>query len=918
MTEWNNQLLTGGSGFIGYRLMIEGWPHQWVTDPSIVHQSGILTRFVYPGLSYDGLRISERMVLREAWPEVDGMTLRIVASDANEDTINGLTRDAQVVATLVNNLSASDTNWVTQPVLPLGYYHLASECVLCDVSGGSITRGFWDSEPQEHAALDYSLDNAVPIYSWPPTMEGRRAYLYAYGPSDDPASDGQIVWRGVVTRPPRMDSDGLSWMIELGSIVSKFDQNLGASDEIEYKLRGVYHSTSCPMSVLVQTDMSDTLSMPRVDVFGFYESESSFALAVGYKLGLALPMATGHASHITSIVPSYDEGKYKIWTTFNPAYSASLADFPLRIAVWDALDGHMQDYGGTGDPQRNGQPPYSGQAVYFAGNADGAFYVDGQAQQPPWEYPLPEARTLVGSISSPFHARASTDPTWPNNRVYLQSVDGLSVGDYMAVSNGEDEHRTLKITAINTTYRYITVQLIGAGGLYISGDSKMVPLRSYGEDTNWCTFIKSIVAQAPSANLGKTPWITDRDVDTSQWQSYWDSDAYPFTNYWRHRVYQFSKQVTVRSVFAPELMVTGWMARLSLDGRLDVALMPFISPQRSANWVLTDDEILLPAEEMVGIWPTWEAQSDGLVNIAKVRLGYNPNTDEFDEAADYNVRMTQSIAEHKSGNRALQTIEIRSQPASVPLWSPLKYYRIAWRFPITAEAVVDMVMPYLRCLSQDYAIVTVAVPFTLFPVLVGDIVDVTSAFIPNGLGGRGVVSKKAICVGRVWNLDPAANQMGTLTLWFARDSGRVAGYAPTGRVASQVDNGGGAWTLQFSASEPLNVAWSESTDGLIAKHFAIGDAIQLVQADTITPGVVHGIITAKPDATHITVQLDASEAAWVPSSVKWNLRFLIAVGEDLHILATLRQAAYCWIADSSGGYAGGFIPNFPGPAREFV
>lgn len=928
MTDWNDKLLTSGSAFVAYRLMVEGWPHEWVSDPRITHNVGLDFRLTYPGLAYDGLRISEQMVLREAWPQVSGITAKIVPTDANEDTLNSFTRDPKVIASLKNAIAAGDTTWETRPPLTgPGICHLGSECVLMANDGTTITRAYWDTEAQDHDTSEGTTDNPVPIYNWPPTMEGRRAYLFAYGPNDDPDSDGQIIWRGVVARPPRMDTDGVSWNIEIAPITKKFDQNLGSADEIEYKLRGVYHSSSCPMVwSLITLDTGASELDQLVRVYGFYETQNDFAAAVNASVATALATATGNAATIQSIVMDYNnpQGKY----SFSFRLDAGYDDFPLRMNVWDVLDGDTLDNGGAGDPQPNGSPPFSGFAHYFAGDATGNFFIGFTGSKlPPWGYPLPLARTLVGrptylDVTPSFQRFIATyysvdDPTWPNNRVYLEQVDGLSTGDVLVVKNGDD-HRLLRITGVETSFRYIEVEIVGSGtnGVYISSDSQIVPLRVYSNDGNWVDFIEGIVAQSHAANLGKTPWITGADVDTSAWAGYWDNN-YPFHDYWRHRSYRFEKQVRVRDVFAPELMVTGWMARLALDGRLDVVQMPFIAGQRSAQWTLNDDDILLPSDELVGMFPTWEAQADGLVNIAKVRLGYDPITDDFDKSGDYTIRLTQSIAEHKSGDKAAQTIEVRSQSATFPLRSiPFFNGRLVYLFgfvTITAKDVIDMMMPYLRALSTDYAIVTVAVPFTKFPILVGDIVSVTSEYIPDGFGLRGVSGKKAICLGRTWNLDPSSgHQMGLLTLWFARDSGRVAGYAPTGRVGTKTDLGGDSWNLAFSAASSRNIRWAESPDGLVLRHFAVDDAIQLVEVDSLTPTIVEGTITALVDDTHCIVQLADT---WVPTGLTWNMRFVF---DPEGLSATQRQAAYCWVASAEGEYLqGAFASDFP-TAREFV
>lgn len=896
--SWAN-LLASGSGFANYRLMVEGWPHQWTTHPSIAAdpegtEAGF-PRKVYPGLSFEGLRISERLVLRDAWPEVDGITARIVPTDSNEDTLNGFTRDARSVAELTESIDADTTTWSTRPVLTGGVFHLGTEAVVSD-GEGDITRGHWNSQAQDHPTDDGVYATPVQIYNWPPTMEGRRAYLYAYGTGDDPLGEGTVIWRGVVSSPPAMDSDGLSWVIDIAPITAVFDQSVGTSDKVEYHVRGIYHSGRCPLVMKIRTRDDGVQEVPQITALGFFETEEAWAEYVNGQIATKVAAATGGAStnlHLVSYRPNAG-------TPYFYVAAATATDTPLEIVVWDFLDGNTLQLS-PGEPAKNGSPiTLTGVASISAGGVDGEFGIGAADTQPPWQYPLPPGRTLLGEIR--FVARHSKyfsqwrsfytfDPSnlWPSNRVYLNSVIGLDIGDTLLVKNG-DEVRAIRINNIDTDNRWIAVDLLTepSRGVHISSESTIVPLRIYGEDTNWSGFMAELVSQSSAANGGDTPWITNADVAMDAWPAIWS--LYPIDPYWSRRTYHFVKQVRVRDVFAAELMLTGFMAHLAGDGRLNIAPMPFVSPQMSASSTLTDDEILLPTDGFSGMFPTWKAQADGLVNIAQVRLGYNVNTDEFEEDGDYTIRMVPSIAAHKSGDKASQTIEVRSQTAGQERTLNTVPPGATDMPAITAVQITDSVMPYLRCLSNDYAVVTVAVPFTKFGVLVGDIVEVTSQFIPNGLGGRGVVSKKAICVGRTWELDPAAQGMGTLSLWIPRSVG--AGYAPTGRITAQSGDGD-TWTITLDPANMFNLAWSESQDGNVIKHFAANEPIQIVQVDSTTPIVVVGMITdVHSDSSELDVVLDSS---WTPGAYAWNLRFYYDGSTYVE-----RQQAYGWVADSNG------------------
>jgi hypothetical protein len=466
--------------------------------------------------------------------------------------------------------------------------------------------------------------------------------------------------------------------------------------------------------------------------------------------------------------------------------------------------------------------------------------------------------------------------------------------------DAEEDPPVMTISAINTSDKYIEIDTSHMGALYFSDQSTMVRVVSYGDGANnWADFMQAVVDRAPEANLGLTPYITDDDVNVAAWSALWG--IYPFHDYWRYRSYRFVKPVSVKDVLQPEFRVTGWMGRLEADGRFGVCQMPFVSASRTADHTLTDGDILLPADGMFGAFPTWEAQRDGLINIVYLQLGYSPLTDETDPLFDFTLRMTQSISEHKSGEKAKQDIVPKSTPAGS--------YSLKKRLERTpsAQELSNMIMPYLQTLSQDYAIVTVAVPFTKFNVLCGDIIEVTSAYIPNGSGGRGVAGKKAICIGREWDLDPDNNRMGMLTLWFPRDTGKTAGYAPTGRITGRTNTTGNTWSLSMSHFSVLNIAWSESADGNVAKHFAVGDAVAVYEVNQTSPVIVYGEVDSVNAASDQVVVTFTD--TWTPAGSTWNLRserqFEVTVYSD-------HQLQYAYVADTDG-----FLPDGTS-GRSFV
>jgi hypothetical protein len=68
---WADTLATG-SGRLRFRLMIEGWPEEFVTDDTITHATNRDGRTVLSGLSYDGMKIGDRCLPWEGKLQADG------------------------------------------------------------------------------------------------------------------------------------------------------------------------------------------------------------------------------------------------------------------------------------------------------------------------------------------------------------------------------------------------------------------------------------------------------------------------------------------------------------------------------------------------------------------------------------------------------------------------------------------------------------------------------------------------------------------------------------------------------------------------------------------------------------------------------------------------------------------------------
>jgi hypothetical protein len=943
-----------GSGFLNYRLVIAGWPHEWTTSIKVTHASGADGRKVYPSLKFDGLKITEKVSIRDAWTDVQGMTFTIIPTTPGEETVNGFTRDPVVMGYLAasptltaGDIAATGSSALvvldTSFILAAGTYHIGTEA-LTGFGTNSLNRARWDTVNEKHTAV-----LGVAVYNWPPTMEGRRAYLYAYGEGDDPTGNGTQIWVGVVSSPQKMSGDGITWTINCESVTSVFKQRLASAENREYRIRGIYHSDNCPLAIAYRAHYSDdshqATAFDTIWISGFDETQEDWITRVNARLGglIALrasaPPHNGSAELVSAI---YEErgGTPTITLNHRPSADLTINFRSVWLPAQGVLDGAMIERASTQSVMITLAPwatpearrmalgadyfydfvnVFNSMVIDYFGDGSGAYTLENVPSDflPPYTYPLPAARAMLGGVppgasswnnaglpykSDPRLAGTSSIVN-PPDRLYLNTVDGLSVGDVLYVSNG-DKSTPIQISAIDVPGRWVTAAIKnGDYAVYFDDKSTLIPLRTMALNTDLGGFLTAVVAASPNANDGDTPFVINGDVNTATLAAAFAGSG--IDSYWYHRNYTYFKPTAIKDVLTPELKMIGWMSRLEADGRVGFTKMPRLSATRAANRTLTDASILPPANGMAGSWIEWASQPDGLVNAATVKLGYDPVQDDFNENLTFNVRVISSVADHKSSGKGAVDIEVKStQSGSASVSASVNATTFVLRPGLSLGGVAnntkvtEWLEVYLSILSTEYAVVTLSVPFTFFDQLVGNVLDVTCKQIPHGQGGanpRGVVSRKASIIGREWNLDPKLGQMGKLTLYFPRIIG--AGYTPTGRVTGQVAIGGNSWTLAFSPSNAFNLRWSETGNGDIAKHFAVGDWIQVIPTGQINPTVVAGQVTQVygPVLDITATLIDVTfTTTWTPGSSVWNLMFL----QNANLLTT-RQNTYCIVADAN-------------------
>lgn len=913
-------LLATGNGRLSFALVIEGWPHIFVTDPSITLEDVADGRTVTPALSYSGLRISDRIILTEARIEADGMTFRLVPPTGTLGPAGGtdpvtasVSRYPSPIGSLASPGLEEDDTAITFSPKPAnlfvdgGVYYLGTETVRYTEGEetNTLERAIWDSQPQSHHATVVDRSRTVFIYDKPPTMEGRRAYLYLYVNGEGVSDYGQPIWRGIVNRPPRLASDGASWMIEALPITHLLRQKVAGGIGSARPLGLYHHSRACFAFQLTYVSDTSTWTTEKGAIFKYtgIDTQETLKSEIDALLESAL-QAIGADTYFSARLIC-NAGVWSFMVRRNDTagsvnlgiaggshicgfnYTQSLPNANLFVASATLDHPYYQQL--TQDPSwsrvsgGNGYS-YSGEPASPLGDAAALFRED-----------------RGDGMSPTFFTDDTADAAFPMFRVHLDqelvNIDDAAVqidpyigfGNQWIVAATGTAPLTVGGVSANAFYvdlaRNDAAQLqpphykFGDPGIYQSGPA----LGYWGTLTKEVTisvvrqpvagdvgdYVTALKANAVDANDGNTPFITGEDL------AEWDIGDVFFYD----REYAFNKAIALEDILCEELKLATYFMRLEADGRIGIVEMFGVTdaiPVDSSHDI-TPSEIIAPTGEY-GSFPGVEPQRDGIVTQVSIQQFYQPATDDWGDQPSIIVN-DDVLATHKG--RGKQTVEIKtySRPLTddlAELSNPTTGYR------------------FLHVLGRDYVVVTVEVPFKQLEVLCGDPVRLTYRLVPDGSGNRGVVQRVCMCIGREWNLNPSPDDPmhGRLTLMMGADP--VYGYAPAALITG-IATPGGILTLTCDPAEDFNIQISTNGDGKCLLHFHEGDFIRIVEWDTDTPTIVTGQVLSEPDADAGTIEI-ALDEGWSTGSSTWMLE----AQEDDGSTATAAQRKYQYEADADG------------------
>lgn len=916
-----------GYGRLAYALVIEGWPHIFVTDPTLTLTADKGDRTVIAGLQYDGLRFSERALPKDGKYEGSAITFKFKppyttkTTSGRADLISAsfARRGVPVAAFAAGDfLTDSDTTIALQGASTLSndtYYYVGTETIKVGTFP-TISRAQFGSYAQNHIAFYINSTNEITIYDYPTTMDGRRVTLYMYEMGDLSArfalADGLVVWRGIVAMPPKLENDGVTWSIYANHVSHAWRQSL-VSHAVAVKIVGIYHHERAPIQVTLSYDGDSSTHW----LAGFYREPQALLVDINAKIADAMTALSVPSSAVEWVQAQYDESTGQYTIVFRTGASPPESFIPYVGSVLIGATSSTTAYlSSTGDPvdlypnTLDNDKTYASPLVLPVAS----YSVRGTSTVtiPSLESATTPSAGLLGPSTLVYTADADQpaddDPIhdFPPNRIYIDhDLSTIADDNYIYIGKEEvafpseatgssraergglfrvdtaDEDANGNQYAEITPVRHNggTSRHIGDFRGFLTGDSEIRVLVQYADPTAFefsvVDFVDAVTDRRVWANDGITPFLTPDDFDTTQLQGALPAEI-------MHRSFQFVEPVAIEDVVAHDALLAGHMVYTTSTGKLGLRPLPVFTDVHVTSKTVTGTKIITPADGY-GSWPGYNLHPQGIVSTIRIQQGYDPGEDDWD-GRTYEARDQDLISRHKK--RGVGKVEIT--PRSNPTFGDIEDVEII-------QVIAGKLFGFM---GREYAAVTVEVPFTAFDYLLGDVVTLTSPHVPNASDGTvGLTGKRAVVMKRSWELDPKVEKHGELELWILLDS--PVGYAPSAVITAQADQGSNLWNITCSTANTTNVRLSTAGDGLTLQHFTDGDYVRVMQRNHASNQVT-GRISGTPVASAGTcsVQFDG---VWTPGGNTWILEFQVDNGTT----AQSGQRSYCYIADNDKKLASG-------------
>ena len=862
-----------GYGEWSFRLVIEGYPYEFVTDADMETTTAD-GRMRVNGLIGDEIIIDEQVDLARAKLEVGGQTIKIVDVDG-QATAALSTRPVfyqyltAALTTSGTTVTLSDTTGLTAgDVIHIGTEAILVGTVASSTSLTGCTRAYWQTFPQAHYVVGTSFARYPAVTDVPLTIDGRRARIYFYGQGDPRTGDGELRWIGRVSSGARISEDMTEWTFSLDSVASVLDQDMSTDQKEPMAARGIYYPWDSPL-VLTISELSGTnytsdvatsvdIVLPDATEGGFFETQAEFADALN---GLVVAATTGAGMNNTYGVEAVDDYTWRVTVRTAAAANHKYA----HINAWSYVDEPVMV--GSGLASASG-------AAIFTIAADSPYYAPMIGNVPRGIFGPSNVSPLVRSSIQPALAE-----TWPNDRVYLSGIPDVTAGTAAHVMWGGDVgERMQRVRSSDASARWVSMQPVPGTSTLLHipypNAPPTVKLARYYTTGDVHDFLEAVTnAASDGMNLGTAPdlrqsTVADEDLDDMNLAVIEAIVAEAATDpLQQSRDYTAYSSHKLSEILAAEAQLIGCFWRLDVYGRI---VLSKIEPSTDgSNSVADIDESNLATSQGFG---ALEQEQLGTLNTVVFQTGYAPDEDEY-LGAPFTVIDLGSL----SLNKAARAVTV--EPVSVASAFPE-----ALRPDLLASTYTRIAASLIGLYGGPYEIATVPVITTLMDTaLCGTVVTLTHDQMPNGSGTRGITDKPALVIGRKWT---PREGYGWLTLLMS--SVKFGSYAPAMRVTS-VSGATTSWVLTVS-SQTITNNELYLPDGVSADEvFAIGDAILLREWDATSPTERSGTVDAVT-ATTISVTLGSSWAGL--GGATYN------VGYGLSTSAVTTQRRFAFMADS--------------------
>ncbi len=890
--SWARVLATG-CGKTSYRLQIEGLGYEFVTDAALERVGSGATTWRIHGLKREALVGGESADPAHAELEQQTLNIRIVDVDAGVSASVkpslALAYRPSITTWLTAELSASGTAITVESTSGLAngdIIHIGTEAILIGTVASSTsltgcTRGRWNSIAQKHVIGDGETRANPQVTNRPLCIEGRRAWLFAYGESDLTtdvgygAGAGTQVWIGVCQTDARLVGNLTEWEIQVAGIWAITEQALGGEIGRPMRPRGVYYSAEAPLRYSIYQHSSATkptfATAGTVEYLtGFFETQQDFCDA--FNAAIAGKFSGGNS------LTALDAGdgahwylQYSTGTAGNERWAYINVNSPIdalfRSDIAEGPDG----------AHPVGLPTVAASSSYSLFPLATTHYMDPPTLPAAGQVPR---GSYTGAGAAPTLFRDPTAVTTaPATRVYLDD----DVGDIQASSgdsqftafdrSGNTIDGIVHYTGVDTTDNYVSLSdgvlvagVAPAQQFVWSGPDQLPEFKfvhSFTQGDDLADFRDTIVnGAADNGNSGTWPFITVNDL--ADWSAEVEAAARG-KRAATDRSFSGSETASIRELLTAEFRLLGVFPSVESDGRVGVARLRSPAATEATEGTVGASSVLVSRSA-----PTWERNALGSVNTVIYLSGWNPRTNEH-EGPTITVRDVGACSLRKA-TRALE-VEPRSSGFS------------------DLADFIALAQPVLGVFGRDYAVITCEAPLTAWTYTIGTLVSFTYANLPDwNTGTRGITSTAALVIGRQWNLDK-----GFVTLTLLVGAQLVAGYTPTLTISSKVsgsDGTTGPFVFNIDTADPLGTEeYYDAADTTWTRHWPTSARVAVTEWDDASPTIAIGTMSAITSTT-CTITFDAVFAGLGASL--WICRY--APFDTASLLSS--QAAYCAVADA--------------------